>query len=74
MTDRIRCSVPFCRRTTGRFSLPTEWICGDHWRGVPQRLRRLYSLAKRRRKPDAVLNYIWMKCKRAAIERAGGIA
>ena len=74
MTERIACCVPFCRRTTARFRPPTEWICGDHWRGVPKRLRGLYSLAKRRKKPASVLDYLWSKAKGAAIERAGGIA
>lgn len=70
--ERLRCSVPFCGRTTGEPF--TEWVCGNHWRLVPKRLRRLYALAKRRRKPSHVLDWLWQRCKVSAIEAAGGIA
>lgn len=32
------CCVPFCRRTSRRFK--EEWICGEHWKLVPQSLKR----------------------------------
>lgn len=70
---RIRCEVPFCNRTTARFQPPMQWICGEHWRLVPKRLRRLKALAKRRGKPEAVQAYLWNKCRQHAIEAAMGI-
>ena len=42
MTARLRCLVPYCRRTRGphKGELPIdeweEWICGPHWRLVSQ--------------------------------------
>ena len=46
---RLRCSVPFCTRTRGRWkgeppiSADMSWICGDHWRLVPVYMRRRHS-------------------------------
>jgi hypothetical protein len=37
MTDRLRCCVPFCRRTTKPGG---EWICGVHWPMVSKRTKR----------------------------------
>ncbi|GLK85698.1 hypothetical protein [Ancylobacter defluvii] len=102
---RLACCVPFCRRTRGvrkgETGLPSEWICGPHWAGVPRALKRRKSLNFRfirremRRQPLAsqwwrlppgsaerikaigmwrVAGAIWDRCKRAAIEAAGGIA
>lgn len=42
---RIRCCVPFCRRTTAQPFL--EWICHVHWPMVPPRLKAKRRLAKR---------------------------
>lgn len=74
MTERIRCLVPFCRRTTaaGRFS---EWVCGRHWRQVSRRLRTRYHRAKRRalrrgRAEDAARAVcLWLHCREQAIGR-----
>lgn len=50
---RINCLVPECRRGTTRLEpyedgvLP-EWICGPHWRTVPQAWRKRLSLYRRR--------------------------
>lgn len=68
---RLHCIVPSCRRTCDPSRFPNgqaynEWICGKHWSLVPKRLRRLYSLAKRRKKPASVLGYLWGKCREAA--------
>lgn len=68
---RVACCVPFCGRTTSRPY--SEWICSNHWRLVPKRKRQLYSLAKRRRKPESVQAFLWSRCKVAAIQAAGGI-
>jgi hypothetical protein len=35
---RSNCCVPFCRRTSTRFS--AEWVCGEHWRLVDRDLKR----------------------------------
>jgi hypothetical protein len=81
MTDRMSCCVPFCRRTRkddGRFS---EWICPKHWKPVPTRLKALKKACDRRVRSTLGLaheereraNRIWDRCKRAAIEAAGGI-
>lgn len=35
---RIKCCVPFCRRT--HKSADLEWMCGEHWALVPQHQRR----------------------------------
>src|SRR5690349_21048332 len=37
--ERIRCCVPFCRRTSTRHS--DEFLCADHWRLVDRRLKAL---------------------------------
>lgn len=39
--DRIKCLVPFCRRT--RKPDCTEWICGVHWKMVSAVSRRRKS-------------------------------
>ena len=69
---RLSCIVPGCKRTCDPTRFPSgqahnEWICAKHWSPVPKRLRRLYSLAKRRKKPVRVLGYLWAKCREAAI-------
>jgi hypothetical protein len=45
--ERVACCVPFCRRTF-KAEGQTEVICGDHWRAIPIRYRRLKSLSGRR--------------------------
>lgn len=46
MSDRLRCIVPYCRRTTkAEFR---EWVCAKHWTVVPKALRRAYRTAMRR--------------------------
>ena len=82
MTDRIRCIVPFCRRTApraGRFAGDDEFICGKHWLLVDRRLKRLYRRVRARarclndfRSMRATAR-VWWRCKRQAIERAGGL-
>ncbi|WP_156927842.1 hypothetical protein [Bradyrhizobium sp. Tv2a-2] len=80
-TDRARCVVPFCRRTTKRFK--AEWICGNHWPLIPKAQRRVWGrLRKRWRRygPEAGVHFdarwwrIWDRLKREAIERAAGIS
>ena len=46
MDDRLKCCVPFCRRTT-RGQDYGEWICGPHWRAVPRATRADLFAAKR---------------------------
>lgn len=45
VSDRIRCCVPFCRRTTGEPF--REWICAKHWSMVPRTVRAVWSREKR---------------------------
>lgn len=81
MTGRLRCCVPFCKGTRGirkgESELPEEWICSKHWPLVPKRLRRLHGMCKRALKQGRdvwdVAERTWERCKRAAIEAAGGI-
>ncbi len=36
MSERVKCAIRGCQRTTGRDV--GEWVCGEHWRaGVPPR-------------------------------------
>lgn len=81
---RTPCCVPFCRRTTATDKLAArghdEWLCSVHWSAVPARLRRLKATITRRmrRCPTEAraraLALLWYRCKRAAIESAGGIS
>lgn len=55
---RLSCIVPFCRRTTGKFAAPIEWICGPHYRLVPS------SLKLRRRRVNRLLRKAWVQSDR----------
>lgn len=82
MSSRLSCAVPFCRRWRGDrkddpVSAYSEWICGDHWRLVDRRLRRLFKRMQRRLRagalcasPHRLHDYVWERMKRQAIERA----
>ena len=84
--NRIRCCVPFCRHTRGnRKGDPLrpgmEWICAEHWRAVPSRLKTVRTRLRRRLKRQGYMTEVmrgiehrsWELCKRAAIETAGGL-
>lgn len=81
MKGRLRCAVPFCRRTAKPLS--SEWICWKHWSAVDRtlkrrlvRLRRLARRCRSDRQYQTVRNHfdsLWERCKRQAIERAAGI-
>ena len=87
MNDRIPCVVPFCRRTAAsdQCSGSGEMICGLHWRLADRSLRRRYARWRRRydRVDDdggrmseriyGLLDRMWKRAKRQAIERAAGI-
>lgn len=88
MTDRLSCCAPFCRRTRGdRKGDPLtpgmEWLCAEHWRLVPIRIKRRRAKLRRmlRRATDPhrrgriiyADGILWNACKREAIERAAGI-
>lgn len=47
MTERIRCVVPFCRRTMKADGQATEHICGRHWRHADREDRRRYQKLRR---------------------------
>ncbi len=80
---RLRCCVPFCRRTTPRAALEAvwidpEWICADHWKSVPRQDRAIYARAKRKARRSGSLTTpalarLWSRCKRVAIERVAGL-
>ena len=95
MTVRLRCIVAHCQHTRGPrkgddppIEQGMEWICAQHWRAVPKRLRQVHNrawnwnagLPYRRqgsplnRKNRKAAGRIWRRCKRAAIEAAAGIA
>ncbi|KAB0269007.1 hypothetical protein FEZ63_02555 [Microvirga brassicacearum] len=79
MSDRISCCVPFCRRTRKNDLGFLEWICGDHWRGVPKPMRQAYGRVTRRFRRGlgeygSRGDRLWRRVKRAAIERAVGIS
>lgn len=88
MTDRLSCCVPFCKRTRGdRKNDPLrpgmEWLCQDHWKLVPARIKRRRAKIRRieTKTDDQCVawrcedadNRAWDICKRYAIERAAGI-
>ncbi|ELT47401.1 hypothetical protein D584_19913 [Brucella intermedia M86] len=82
MNMRIQCCVPFCRRTIAADKLPpehNEWLCIKHWPLVPaslrHRKRRAERIARRKQTEAAwrLASALWQRCKRAAIERAGGL-
>ncbi|WP_126975557.1 hypothetical protein [Frigidibacter oleivorans] len=70
MADRLRCCIPFCRRTHHNREGFGEWICQKHWSAVPKAMRRAYASAKRRRKPGEAISRIWARCRRAAADQA----
>jgi hypothetical protein len=86
--SRIRCCVPFCRRTASQLRYPDaeEIICGKHYRLANGTLRR--RLTKVRRLTQRVRtdnggklrqawhldNALWGRIKKQAIERAVGIS
>lgn len=72
MSERVRCSVPFCKRTFKRQHPDEVTICGKHWRLAPKQWRRRFTLFKRRGRPD-LAHKVWERCLRAACEAAGGI-
>lgn len=88
MSERISCCVPFCAHTRGDRKndplLPdTEWLCEEHWKLVPVRLKRRRAKLRRidKRANDVCVEIaverldglVWNVCKRYAIERAAGI-
>lgn len=75
----LTCCVPFCTKTTDRHPEYDEWVCADHWKGIPKPRRQAYTRAKRRaaasgRVEDRALTHaLWARMKAKAIERASGI-
>lgn len=83
--DRIECIVPFCPRTAGRNTKrfaaappelrasDIEWICAEHWRGVPKPYRNVYARLRRRGHGDSARSWrIWSRLKAAAVAGAAG--
>jgi hypothetical protein len=72
--ERLRCLVPFCRRSRGdRKNDPVdrydEWLCGEHWRLVDRRIRRLHRRAQRLGRAP-VARWLWERAKTQALSRA----
>jgi hypothetical protein len=70
---RIRCCVPFCKRSRENSVNWGEWICQKHWQSIPLIKRKAY---KRRAKRDAISEpeaRLWRRLKAIAIQRAAGI-
>lgn len=88
MTDRLKCCVPFCRRTFKREDCEgAEVMCGKHWRLASPILRRrhkrlcrcyrrnsLTTGIDREIKLSSLEEALWNRIKAQAIEAAAGIA
>ena len=81
ITDRLRCIVPFCKRTRELDRAKSEWICPEHWRNVPDfvrrekfrannALRRGFKDGSARPALESRARNAWAACKKAAIEAA----
>lgn len=79
MTQCIQCSVPFCERTTAPKPDFTEWVCSEHWKGLPRQRRLAYNRAKKRwlasrsEKDRLAADALWQSLQRSAINRALGL-
>ena len=84
MTDRVRCVVPFCRRTYKPTDHdPEEVMCGKHYRLASPILRRRMSRVRRiarktmdmskLRRLAVIDNSLWERVKKQAIEAAAGL-
>lgn len=72
---RLRCEVPFCRRTTKRpegTSAGCRWICAGHWRLTSAGWRKRLKMLRRRRRYD-LAGVMWDRLRGQAIERAAGL-
>lgn len=73
---RLACAVPFCRCGSTKFPPGWEFLCAKHWRLVERDLKRLRTLARRRRGDSRrywrLEGLIWRRMKRQAITRAAG--
>ena len=65
MTDRVRCAINGCDRSTGRTGT-TDWICSVHWKRhcPPRSLRRrayhrFFAKAKRHGWSDELNAQFW---------------
>lgn len=79
VTERIQCSVPFCERTTAANQQFTQWVCSEHWKGLPRQRRLAYNRAKKRwqatreEKDQIAADMLWKRLQQAAINRALGL-
>lgn len=82
MPARLRCCVPHCRRTTDREEFKT-WLCGKHWKLIPQVNRIAYGRYVRKWRrygPEtfttdqlSAAKRLWRWLVRRATERSAGI-
>ena len=77
MKTRLKCEIAGCNRTTKGDPEHEEWICAKHWRAIPRKRRRFYSLIKRRYKTGRVNHYrywkAWEKIKGIALDNAWSV-
>lgn len=82
---RVRCCVPFCKRTTTArraadiVEWPDDlWICSKHWRDVPLKFKQVKRRARRalRKNAEAVARFarVSRRCTRAAMDAAMGLS
>lgn len=87
--DRVKCSVPFCRRTAARLHFPDheEIICGKHYQLASKVWRRRLAKVQRKRnylmrrsinlptimRLDLIEASLWLRIKKQVIELAVGI-
>lgn len=50
-----------------------EWICGEHWRRIPRRLRLVHHRVRRRRRQGwhiapEVARRVWRRLRKAVME------
>jgi hypothetical protein len=74
----IQCCVPGCDHTRGNrkndpLARGMTWLCDEHWRLVPRRMKAIRTRARRRGATPEALARLWRRLTRAAIERALGI-
>lgn len=75
---RLHCLITGCNRTSKRdHNDGDEWICAKHWRVIPKKRRRLYSLIKRRYKAGKINWHrywrAWEKIKDIAHQNAWSV-
>jgi len=72
MTERLKCCIDRCNRTTKEYPLDSEYICQVHWSWIPKKKRAVYTRVKRRFRNNpteenrAAARRIWERIKQLA--------